>query len=505
MKTIVSTALIWILTITFFAGTKIAQAQLFMDFESGSQAIEIANCWGFAEIEYRSQSEDPGFIISGQYSGLTRQLNDPSSDVTWIKTPWIKPSSGNISFRTRLNGMPGNSRSLSISYLPYDPEGSPPFFEGEINTFYTYNYPLPINNNTTIYDIMVSVPHEIVDSENVYKIKVAFYGTGGSARAYIDNMVFPGTYWSETPLCTPLLLIDDTDGDGVPDNEDDYPFDPYKAYDIFYPASGFGSIAFEDLWPAFGDSDFNDLVVDFRINYVLNAEGQLVEMNSKFVIRAIGASQKNSFGFQLNGIPSNTVMNSTGHVLTEGIINNQANGVEVGQSFATFIVIDNTFTKLQPTGGGYTGTNTSPGAPWVIPDTINFNIVFMEEGVAAPGGPIVFSDFITNPKHFNPFIFVNLNRGKEIHLADFPPTDLVDSSYFGTFNDDSKPGQGRYYKSKNNVIWAILIPEKYDYPIERADIMSAHLKFEPWATSNGTLYLDWYKDLPGYRNQDKIY
>jgi LruC domain-containing protein len=40
---------------------------------------------------------------------------------------------------------------------------------------------------------------------------------------------------------------------------------------------------------------------------------------------------------------------------------------------------------------------------------------------------------------FNPFIFVNQERGKEIHLLDFPPTALVDPVYFGMWEDNSTP------------------------------------------------------------------
>jgi hypothetical protein len=62
----------------------------------------------------------------------------------------------------------------------------------------------------------------------------------------------------------------DSDGDGVSDQFDDYPDDPLRAFNNFYPSEdGFGTLAFEDLWPGKGDFDFNDMVIDYSINQIL--------------------------------------------------------------------------------------------------------------------------------------------------------------------------------------------------------------------------------------------
>jgi len=52
----------------------------------------------------------------------------------------------------------------------------------------------------------------------------------------------------------------DTDGDGIMDNLDAYPTDATRAFNSYYPNQvDYGSVAFEDLWPAYGDYDCNDL------------------------------------------------------------------------------------------------------------------------------------------------------------------------------------------------------------------------------------------------------
>ncbi len=480
-------------------------AQVTLDCESGDRNIDAGNCWAFGGFAYRSITQDPGLIITGDYSARSPQLTNSSPTAAWIKTPWFKPGSGNITFKTRLSGGPGITRGIIISYAGYDPESANSSKETPHVQFYSFDYPLPINGNTTVYEITAPVPEAIANSDQVHKIIISFIGQGGSGRAYADDLFLPGTYWADPPVCLPLTNIDDADGDGVTDNEDDYPDDPYRAYDLFEPASDFGTIAFEDLWPSYGDADYNDLVMDYQLNFVTNASGQIVEMKNRFVVRAIGASQKNGFGFQLMGVPANAVLSVDGAVLTQGIISTAPNGVEQNQSLATFIIIDNAFSRLPAVGGGYTGANTNPAAPYVTPDTIYHTVTFMNQGVAPEGGPVLYSGLIGNPLFFNPFIFINLNRGKEVHMADYPPTDLADPAFFGTYDDDTKLAEGKYYKSKTNIPWAMILVEKFDYPIEKADIIQSHLKFKNWAESSGSQYQNWFQDLPGYRDNQKVY
>jgi len=102
-------------------------------------------------------------------------------------------------------------------------------------------------------------------------------------------------------------------------------------------------------------------------------------------------------------------------------------------------------------------------------------------------------------------MIVNQNRGHEIHLPDHAPTDLVDATLFKTMRDDSNAATGRYYKTTNNLPWAIKIIEQFDYPIEKAEILNAYPKFADWAESGGTIYNDWYKEIIGYRNENYIY
>ena len=67
-----------------------------------------------------------------------------------------------------------------------------------------------------------------------------------------------------------------------------------------------------------------------------------------------------------------------------------------------------------------------------------------------------------------------------------------------------------FSSSASNKVVMVVCPllvlnETLAYPAEKELIISAHLKFAAWAQSGGVQYLDWYKNLSGYRNAVKIY
>jgi len=262
-----------------------------------------------------------------------------------------------------------------------------------------------------------------------------------------------------------------------------------------FPALGFGTLAFEDLWPSKGDYDFNDLVIDYQFEITTNTNNYVENVVGTFTIRAIGASLENGFGFQLSDAIDPADLTVTGYSLKENIVTLSGNGTEVGQSTPTIIVFDNAYQEMTHPGGGI-GINTSENAPYVTPVTLTINIDFT---------PNTYTYNELNISGFNPFIFVNKNRSVEVHLPDYLPTALADVNLFGTLNDDSNPATGKYYKTENNLPWAINIYESFDYPMEKQQIVWAYLKFAEWATSEGASFDDWYKDLSGYRDDSKIY
>lgn len=273
------------------------------------------------------------------------------------------------------------------------------------------------------------------------------------------------------PLDVALIPEEDDDGDGIINFYDEYPEDADKAYDTYTPSIyGVGSLAYEDLWPGKGDYDFNDLVVNYQFITVANSSDLIVEIQCNFTVRHIGGSYKNGFGFIIP-INQELIENVSGYNLTTGNISVDGKGLETDQEQTVIIVFDDAF------------ANQDQELSIVIDlvEPINPEL---------PGVP-----------PYNPFIFRSENRGHEIHLPDQGPSDLVDALLFGTVEDNSNPGTGRYYKTTTNLPWAIHVIHNFRFPLEKQQINKGYMKFNEWAESSGTAYTDWYKDNPGYRDE----
>ena len=473
----------------FITANALAQTALpVMNCESGDRAIEIANCWSFGSISFISAN-----VISGNWSGQSGQATNVSATNMWIKSPWVKLKSGNITLKCKLSAANGTVRKVHIAYLPYDAVNGNANKEGTRVEFNNYTF---ATINQTINNISFPIPAAIENSSVPYKIMVSFAGSGGNSRFIVDELDIPSTYFADpSNNCLPQASIVDADSDGVADADDAYPNDATRAYNNLYPSPSFGTLMFEDFWPATGDYDFNDLVVDYRYNLVTNAANKVVEMKGTFVTRAIGASFRNGFAFQLNNLSPDKITAVTGAKYHGAPwISNASNGTENEQTFANVIVFDDA-QKVLPSPGG-SGTNIMPANPKVAPDTTFINITF----TAVSGQMIGLSDVV-----FNPYIIINQIRGKELHLPNNVPSGKVDASFFGQNQDNSIPAQGKYYKTSNNLPWALNINTSIPYAHSTNDFVTAYLKFAEWAQSNGTLYTDWYINNSGYRDASKLF
>ncbi len=242
---------------------------------------------------------------------------------------------------------------------------------------------------------------------------------------------------------------------------------------MFYPNEfTAATLAFEDLWPYSGDYDFNDLVISYNIKTILNAENNVTQVDYNYIVESIGAGYKNGFGIELEGVLPSEISSVTGSNLTEGIITNNANGTEQAQPNAVIIFFDNAHLNVR------------------LSNTIS--IVFTN--------PITTAALGTAP--FNPFLIVNKDRSKEVHLPNKPTT------YYPTTTsiEDGptvKDSDGDF-KTPQGLPWAMNINGKYGAPKENIIITDAYNFFANWATSGGTSYPDWHYDKRGYRNNANL-
>lgn len=287
---------------------------------------------------------------------------------------------------------------------------------------------------------------------------------------------------------SPFDLITDTDGDGTPDLLDE---DPNNAEvevieeTISLGAGNTGTYAFEDKWPQMGDYDFNDVVIDYGYQYYLNTAGKITQINATFITKAVGAAWKNGFGVAFEGIQPGVIKSVTG---TEAAgISTNANGCEANQSKAVVIIFDDAH-QLFGRENDRTFINTKATGPFYTPDTIRVTIEMETPVTTAELGVI------------NPFIFSAGDRGREIHLLNYPPTDLADASYFATFSDKSNVGQSKYYLGENNFPWGLNFPSTFNHPLEKVNVSTSYSDFEDWVLTSGASKTDWFlrtKATPG--------
>ncbi len=325
-------------------------------------------------------------------------------------------------------------------------------------------------------------------------------GLGQTATAYLHVLVNP-------------LPIADADQDGVPDESDDFPNDEHRAFNNPYPATGYSTLMYEDLWPFKGDYDFNDLVVDYKFNTVTNTNNEVVEVQYIFVLKAIGAGLHNGFGFQLDNI-SPTKITAVSSAKTNGAnwLTLNSNGTESGQTFANIVVFDDVFKSLKWPGTGKmvnVWLNGPDANAYVTPDTTRITVTFLQNGVAPSGGRVSISDF--SATKFNPYLIKgdtgswNQDRTIEIHLPNRVPSSKMTSSLWGRGQDASKPGESKYYKTTNNLPWAIETYGNIPHMQEKKEISTGFLHFLEWAESNGASFSNWFENNSGHRNNSNLY
>lgn len=249
----------------------------------------------------------------------------------------------------------------------------------------------------------------------------------------------------------------------------------------YYPSkAGKGTLMFEDLYPALGDYDFNDIVIGYNIDAFYSAFGSwdirdAIGFTMKFQIRAIGGSLPHRLAIRLKGFPMKNLedadieFSSTDENIEMSLLK------ERGKNEDAIFIISGT-EKL--CDGGY--YNTIAGQP------VDRNMPIITCKVTNNG---FWSNYTANqykelaknfPTYFDFFIQKKENND-EIHLYGFHPTNM------STQPDDTE------FKSEDNLVWAISVPQEINHPAEKEDILNVYPKFKDWVLNGGIINPDWYK------------
>ncbi|MCG8669722.1 MAG: LruC domain-containing protein [Pseudomonadales bacterium] len=273
--------------------------------------------------------------------------------------------------------------------------------------------------------------------------------------------------------------VNDSDADGVIDADDEFPNDYERASSSYYPgADSWMTLAYEDNWPSNGDYDMNDLVVRERLQVIYNAANEVSGFKVFGFIDARGAAYHNGFALRLMDVSP--------------LLLKSANLSIQGETYAKSAEADQTDLVMQLWRDTHDFTTTNESGSCQHFNTLvsctRFEPVAFELDV-------YFNEGITSLSHnaFDYFIFRTNYRGREIHLADYPPTDLFDVTQFGKRDDTSDPETGRYFRNENNLPWALMLPDSWNHPREYIDVLWAFPDYEGWVESSGSENQNWFE------------
>lgn len=289
-------------------------------------------------------------------------------------------------------------------------------------------------------------------------------GTAPNNAAYIQIYVSLKKYtWVDDIVLDVAPSVSDADNDGVPDDQDDYPNDPTRAYTSNFPTSGYQTVSFEDLWPAKGDFDLNDMVLVNQVVYTSDASNNRVDATFTVSLEAVGSGFSNGLALVFT--------DANNQFLGQNIIASVTGDAAVDPNVTNGIIVFNDVYLAQST---YYQNNAV--GPSMAADVFTFTVTF--NGNA--GSQAIIPDV---------YIFRTSDRGLEVHLDGFSGTSAANSAYNNTIDDVNGT-----YSTSTGLPWALEVVTQgntYKHPKEKVDILLAYPNFQSWAESNGSSNADW--------------
>ncbi|MEZ9510404.1 LruC domain-containing protein [Vibrio breoganii] len=259
----------------------------------------------------------------------------------------------------------------------------------------------------------------------------------------------------------------------------------------FPSETGYATLAYEDNWPYTADYDMNDVVMHYRVTEVLR-DNQVEKSLVQGRLAAVGADYHNGFAVRLQGILQTDVDALLTRQYHNGVLL-EDNGLELDSNEAIFI-IDADLTDYKTNTCSFFRTQ----AGCVEDENFSFELHITLDSnsdrsnlMAMPYDPFIFA----TPGYYHgeglPF---QPGRQWEVHLADYAPTEKFNGdAMFNLGVDASNPEQGTYFKTDNNLPWALLMTEEWRWPLERTDLVHAYPEFAEYAESGGQQKTTWHK------------
>lgn len=275
----------------------------------------------------------------------------------------------------------------------------------------------------------------------------------------------------------------DADADGVPNSIDAFPCDPSTSAELFVPSRGtFGTLAFEDHWPAALDSDYNDVVLAYSYALAVDASGRAGKIRVVLQPLATGGRFEHGLGLTLP-VPVAQVARAFRTIEGQPAVPLVPSPSDAN---LTVVVSANIGPELFAAAPN-TILNATPGAP--TPSRSVEILVELATPVALDATLAPFDVFIFRaPSPAYP----NHVATHEIHRLPYCGTSNMDGALFGTGNDGSNIAARRCFVDGRGLPSALDMPSSTLYPREGIDISLVFPQILSWAASGGTVNPGWY-------------
>lgn len=258
---------------------------------------------------------------------------------------------------------------------------------------------------------------------------------------------------------------------------------------IYMPArkNGWGTLLFEDLWPSYGDFDFNDFVVNYKVQLYMNNKNKVYAMLIGIRVKAVGGSLPYDLCLAMKGVKGgeiDEIMPYSGNAPEAALVAlNSANNVK-DPAVLKFLNVRNNSNR--PSGAAY--INTEPGYEMAQDQLVEASFqVYFRNSIALEDVAFDMFDFFLSRERESD------GRSVEIHLGGFDPTPAAEADYNALVAASSSANKAKgWYYSNDGLVWALNVPLDIQHAYEKVDFLKAYPRLAEWAQSGGTRAQDWY-------------
>lgn len=240
----------------------------------------------------------------------------------------------------------------------------------------------------------------------------------------------------------------------------------------------YATLAFEDLYPRPGDADYNDMVVNFKVEEFFNSDNELTAIDLEFVPIARGAGYDHKLMLNLDGsiqsshnITTKTIPTFNGDATITATYKNTSNGHEHTVDYAKnediviFSSTKETLTRFANVNKN--STYTTPKYISKISIELDDPSLNIRDQRSSPGTAL-----------YRPYLHV-LNTRQDIDL----------------YTSNSKDGM----IDSNGYPFGLIVPYEWSWPLERANINQAYpyfIEYRNWLSKKSNQIsnqaLNWY-------------